>query len=293
MIFNNDYLKKIIPEPDYDNVQNLLIEIDKSIENRSCLGSEMLGCIDCLHSNINEEIKSAAIKIRSQTDIVLVIGIGGSYLGAKMAIEFLNPKNDFIIFLGNSMNAEPILDTIEKYKNKSIWVIVISKSGETLEINSALELIIEFMEKKYGSKANERITAVTGETGSLKNRAVEKKWEIFTIPDNIGGRFSVLSAAGLLPIAISGTNIDLLFEGAKKISHKLKIFDPKNNICFKYAASRICLYKLGYPVEILAVFDQRLNFFRNGGNSYLAKAKGKTVKEFFQLLRYFLQIYIL
>jgi glucose-6-phosphate isomerase len=179
------------------------------------------------------------------------------------------------------MNAEPLLETLEMCKNKKICVIVVSKSGSTLEIRAALDFIEEFMVKKRGFEANADIIAVTGKTGDLRLRAEQKRWRILTIPSDVGGRFSVLSAAGLLPMAVGGADICRVLQGAKTACGDFENLRFESNICLKYAANRICLYKKGYMVEVFAAFDVRMESFAQWWKQLFGESEGKDKKGIF------------
>ncbi|MDR1240822.1 MAG: glucose-6-phosphate isomerase [Oscillospiraceae bacterium] len=287
MFFDDRYVREFVIENDYELILANLKRINRLLDSRSCVSSDMLGWVDCVDYKVDEKIKIILEKIKSEADIVFVLGIGGSYLGAKMAIDFLkSPFYNFkckpkILFLGNSVNAEPILDAFEISKDKNVWVIVVSKSGSTLEVCASLGLVEEFMLKKYGSKSSEKIIAITGENGNLRSRASAKKWEIFTIPLGVGGRFSVLSVAGLIPIGVSGANIEEILCGARVACKDFGYCSFDYNDCLKYAARRICLHKKGYSVEILASFDVRMGSFCEWWKQLFGESEGKNGKGIF------------
>lgn len=219
-----------------------------------------------------ERIKKAAEKIKKDSEVFVVIGIGGSYLGARAVIESLtntfynmcpNRKTPAIVFVGNNMSPNYMNDLIEYIGNKEISINVISKSGTTTEPAIAFRIFREFMESKYGiDEARHRIYITTDkEKGALKTLANEEEYETFVIPDNIGGRYSVLTAVGLLPIAVSGIDIEKLMYGAKTAEDKYKEDSVKYNECYQYAVARNILYKQGKKTEILVNYEPKMQYF--------------------------------
>ena len=208
-------------------------------------------------------IKKVADKIKKDSDVLVVIGIGGSYLGARAVIEALNNtfynilpdkqrKFPQIFFVGNNMSPDYVNELLECISQKNISVNVISKSGTTTEPAIAFRIFREYLESKYGiDEARKRIYVTTDKAkGALKTLANEEEYETFVIPDNIGGRYSVLTAVGLLPIAVSGIDIDKLINGARNGQEKYNNRDLKYNNCYKYAVTRNILYKQGKKTEI-------------------------------------------
>jgi glucose-6-phosphate isomerase len=278
LIISEKYLEKFIFKKDYERAVADILNARELLEKRLCAGSEMLGWLDCIDFSV-KKIKKAAEKIRASSDAVLILGIGGSWLGAKMAIDFLKPCSfPKIFFLGNDILAEPILDAFSFCRDKNVTVIIVSKSGSTLEIRAALEFTADFMKKKYSSEANKRIIAVTGKSGKLRERAENENWKIFEIPENIGGRFSVLCAAGLLPIAVSGANIEKIMAGARLANKESGL---EKNIFVKYAAMRTYFYRKNYSIEILAGFDKRLNGLLEWWKQLFGESEGKDGKGLF------------
>ena len=244
-----------------------------------------------------EKIKLAATKVQKDNDVLLVIGIGGSYLGARAAIEMLS--NSFskeqrafpqILFVGHNLSTTYLLDVINQLQDKDFSINVISKSGTTLEPAIAFRIFRKLLEDKYGKEqARKRIFVTTDpEQGKLKILASVEGYETFTIPNNIGGRFSVLTSVGLFPMAVSGIQIDDILKGAQCAKKELNEQDVTKNAAYQYATIRNLLYNDGKIIELLVTYECR-NFitFQSGGNSYLLKAKEKTKKEFFLLQRVF------
>ena len=264
------------------------------LKNKTGAGSDFLGWINLPNDYDKEEysrLKKTAEKIRNDADVLIVIGIGGSYLGAKACIESLNTsffnllsrderKSPQIFFAGNSISSTYLSELIEFVKDKSIYVNVISKSGTTTEPALAFRFFKELLEKKYGKDgARQRIIATTDKSrGALKNLANEEGYETFIIPDDVGGRFSVLTPVGLLPIAVSGVDIDQLMKGAQDAVKDFEIDDIDKNDCYRYAAVRNILYRKGYTTEILASYEPSLSFFSEWWKQLFGESEGKDKK---------------
>ncbi|MGG1309290.1 glucose-6-phosphate isomerase, partial [Bacillus smithii] len=214
-------------------------------------------------------IKQAAERIRSHSDALVVIGIGGSYLGARAAIEalshsFHNQMNDQtqIYFAGYNISSTYMAHLLELLEGKDISVNVISKSGTTTEPAIAFRIFRDYMEKKYGKEeAKKRIFVTTDkEKGALKKLADQEGYETFVIPDDVGGRYSVLTAVGLLPIAVAGLNIDQMMEGAAAAARKYNHPDLLTNESYQYAAVRNILYRKGKAIELLVNYEPSLHY---------------------------------
>ena len=211
-----------------------------------------------------DRIVAAAEKIRARSTALVVIGIGGSYLGARGAIELLKPvpgKDDpHIFFVGNTLSADALWDTIEQLGDQDFDVNVISKSGTTLEPAASFRIFREMLAKKYGDKADDHIFATTdAKRGALKSLANDHGWESFVVPDDVGGRFSVLSAVGLLPMAVAGINVRLVIDAAIAELNALDLRSPENP-AWRYAAARQHLYGKGYDIEILGCYEPSFRF---------------------------------
>ncbi len=240
------------------------------------------------------KIKKVAEKIRNNSDILLVIGIGGSYLGARAVIEsltssFANCLDDAkrkapqIFFVGNNISANYLNELIECIGDKDFSINVISKSGTTTEPAIAFRVFREFLETKYGiAEARDRIFITTDkEKGALKKLATEENYETFVIPDNIGGRYSVLTPVGLLPIAVAGIDIDKLLLGAKIGQDDFADNNIKYNPCFKYAVARNILYRNNKTIEILANYEPKLHYFTEWWKQLYGESEGKDKKGIF------------
>ena len=254
-------------------------------------GNDFLGWLD-LPTNYDKEefarIKKAAAKIRKDSDVLVVIGIGGSYLGARAAIELLNHsfaniapkkvrKSPIILFCGNSISATYLADLMEIIEGKDISVNIISKSGTTTEPAIAFRIFKAYMENKYGKKeAKSRIYATTDKArGALKGLANKEGYESFVVPDDVGGRFSVLTAVGLLPIAVSGIDIKEVMKGAKDASKEFKKMSVMDNPCYKYAAVRNCLLRSGYSTEVMVNYEPSFHYMTEWWKQLYGESEGK------------------
>ena len=260
-------------------------------------GNDFLGWIDLPVDYDKDEfarIKKAAAKIQSDSDVLLVIGIGGSYLGARAAIEFLTHsfynvlpkaerKTPEIYFVGNSISSKYIRDLQDVLKGKDFSINIISKSGTTTEPAIAFRVFKEMLIEKYGrEEANRRIYATTDKArGALKNLANQEGYESFVVPDDVGGRFSVLTAVGLLPIAVSGADIDQLMEGAAYGRIKALECAYEENPALLYAAIRNILLRKGKQVEIVANYEPSLHYVSEWWKQLYGESEGKDQKGIF------------
>ena len=241
-----------------------------------------------------KRIEKAAKKVQRDSDVFLVIGIGGSYLGARAVIEAMNSnfanavpdeksKYPKVIFAGNNLNPDYINDIIEFIGDRDLSINVISKSGTTTEPAIAFRIFREFLENKYGiDEARSRIYVTTDkEKGALKTLSDEEGYERFVIPDNVGGRYSVLTAVGLLPIATAGIDIDKLMEGARIAKERFNDSDLKYNDCYKYAVVRNIMYKLYKNIEILVNYEPKMHYFTEWWKQLFGESEGKEQKGIF------------
>ncbi|SHJ59696.1 glucose-6-phosphate isomerase [Hathewaya proteolytica DSM 3090] len=293
-------IRKAAPYLKEDELKNMECTVScaaKMLEEGSGAGNDFLGWAN-LHEKYDKDefnrIKSAAEKIKNNSEVLVVIGIGGSYLGARAAIEMLNNsfynsmkkenrKTPEIYFAGNSISSTYLMDLVDLVKDRDFSVNVISKSGTTTEPAIAFRVFKELLEKKYGKdKAKERIFATTDKArGALKSLADAEGYETFVIPDDVGGRFSVLTAVGLLPIAVSGVNIDEIMEGAEKAREELKCGDVLENPCYKYVAARNALYRKNKTTELLVNYEPRLQYFSEWWKQLYGESEGKDQKGIF------------
>lgn len=282
-------IKKIVDESKVKNLvdfslwQERVNEAHKKVLEKTGEGNDFLGWVDWPVTYDKEEferIKKAAEKIRNDSDILVVIGIGGSYLGARAVIEALKGDNKVeILFTGNDLSSRHIKEVLEKIEGKEVSLNVISKSGTTTEPALVFRILREWMEKKYGEQASSRIYATTDrEKGALKSLANEKGYETLVVPDDIGGRYSVLTAVGLLPIAVAGINIDELMSGAAEARLNYQNSKLEENDCYRYAVYRNQFYSEGKLVEILANYEPRLHFISEWWKQLFGESEGKDKK---------------
>lgn len=266
----------------------------KTLHEGTGLGNDFLGWLDLPENYDKEEfdrIKAAAAKIISDSDVLIVIGIGGSYLGARAAVEFLsspyynNLKKNTpdIYFVGNSISGANLSDVLSICEGKRVSVNVISKSGTTTEPAIAFRVFREYLEQTCGKEeARKRIYCTTDKArGTLKELADAEGYETFVVPDDVGGRFSVLTAVGLLPIAVSGADIDALMQGAADARKKYAVCDINANDCYKYAAYRNVLYRRGKSMELLVSYEPRFTMMSEWFKQLFGESEGKDNKGLF------------
>lgn len=294
-----DYSKasSFIQEHEIDSMKKLAMDAKEVLVSKTGAGNDFLGWIDLPVDYDKEEfarIKEAAGKIQKDSDVLLVIGIGGSYLGARAAIEFLRHsfyntvskeirKTPEIYFVGNSISSTYIKHLMDVIGDRDFSINMISKSGTTTEPAIAFRVFKAMLEKKYGKEeAAGRIYATTDKArGSLKNLATEEGYESFVVPDDVGGRFSVLTAVGLLPIAVSGADINKLMEGAQA-GRKAALEAPfEENDALKYAALRNILLRKGKSIEILANYEPSVHYVSEWWKQLYGESEGKDRKGIF------------
>ena len=291
--FNSKYVGKFVNDDEMTGIKSQVESAAKVLHDKTGLGNDFLGWLDLPVDYDKEEftrIKAAAERIQSNSDVLIVIGIGGSYLGARAAIEFLkspfynNMKKDTpdIYYVGNNINPTYLNEVLSICEGKDITVNVISKSGTTTEPALAFRIFKKLIEDKYGRDgAKERIFCTTDKSkGTLKNLADAEGYETFVIPDDVGGRFSVLTAVGLLPIAVAGCDIDNLMKGAAKAREDFKA-DFDNNDCYKYAALRNILYRKGKSVELMVSYDPAFCMMSEWYKQLFGESEGKDNKGIF------------
>ena len=282
---------KFLPSNDFDYQENqqLWKEVENAfnvLESQNGKGNDFLGWLN-LPANISKDeintIKQYAEKIKNESDVLLVCGIGGSYLGSKACIEMLkpyfrNPNELEIIFIGQNLSSTYVKEVTEYLKDKDFSINVISKSGTTLEPAVSFRIFKDLLDKKYGEKANDRVYATTDPQKGLLRKMVETKgFHELTVPANIGGRFSVLTPVGLLPICAAGIDIDAILEGALKAYNDLKTFS-KDNLCCQYAYLRNLLYRTGKKIEILVSYEPKLAYFAEWFKQLFGESEGKEHK---------------
>ncbi len=292
--FNQSFAADFIRENDLEGLKAQVNAAHETVNNKSGLGNDFLGWVTLPEDYDKQEfarIKKAADKIRNDSDVLIVIGIGGSYLGARAAIEFLKGpyfnslrKNaPEIYFTGNSISGSDLSDVLALCEGKNVSVNIISKSGTTTEPAIAFRVFRKFLEEKYGEEeAAKRIYCTTDKArGTLKALADEKGYECFVVPDNVGGRFSVLTAVGLLPIAAAGADIDKLMAGAKAGMVKYNNPDMSQNDCYKYAALRNAFYRKGKSIELLVSYEPRFTMMAEWFKQLFGESEGKDNKGLF------------
>ena len=289
---NDKFIKSYISDGKLENIYSEINVAQKTLIDRVGEGNQFLGWIDLPIDYDKEEfarIKKAAEKIQKSCDIFIVIGIGGSYLGARAAIEFVksplynnlpNKKTPDIYFAGNSISASALNDLLKICEGKDVCINVVSKSGTTTEPAVAFRVLRGLLEEKYGKEgAKERIFATTDrEKGTLKKFSDDNGYETFVVPDDVGGRFSVLTAVGLLPIAVAGIDIDKMMQGAKDSRENYLGKDASTNDCMKYVALRNLLYRDGKQIEILASYEPSLQMYTEWWKQLFGESEGKDGK---------------
>ena len=286
-----DYQKALsfFEQHEIDQQADLVKSVHRTIHEGTGAGSDFLGWVDLPVDYDKEEfarIQKSAKQIQSNSDVLVVIGIGGSYLGARSAIEMLTPafkKNEDtpeIIFAGHHLSSTYTQELIDYLEGKDFSVNVISKSGTTTEPAVAFRLFKKLLEDKYGKEeAVKRIFATTDkEKGALKQLATNEGYESFIVPDDVGGRFSVLTAVGLLPIAVAGIDIESMMSGAAKAREELSSDDVSENIAYQYATIRNILYSKGYTTEMLINYEPSLQYFNEWWKQLFGESEGKDLK---------------
>ncbi len=292
--FNSSFATGFIRENDLNGLKTQVAAAHKSVNEKSGLGNDFLGWVTLPTDYDKEEferIKKAAQKIKEDTDVLIVIGIGGSYLGARAAIEFLkgpyynNLRTNVpeIYFAGNNISGSYLDDMLKLCENKRVSVNIISKSGTTTEPAIAFRVFRKLLEDRYGEEeAAKRIYCTTDKArGTLKQLADEKGYECFVVPDDVGGRFSVLTAVGLLPIAAAGADIDALMAGAAKAMVKYNNENLDENDCYLYAALRNAFYRKGKSVELLVSYEPRFTMMAEWFKQLFGESEGKDNKGLF------------
>lgn len=292
--FNSKYAEQFIDKKQLESIRSEVENVHNLIENKSGEGNDFLGWVDLPVSYDKkefEQIKESAEKIKKDSDVLIVIGIGGSYLGARAVIEFCKSANynlltkdtPQIFFAGNSISASALNEIVELCKNRDFSVNVISKSGTTTEPAVAFRVFKGLLESKYGKiGASKRIYVTTDkQKGTLKSLSDREGYRTFVVPDDVGGRYSVLTAVGLLPIAVAGIDIDLLMKGAQDAREKYSNTDMEQNDCYKYAAMRNILYRNGKKVEMLVSYEPSFAMMNEWFKQLFGESEGKDNKGLF------------
>ncbi|MCF0246855.1 MAG: glucose-6-phosphate isomerase [Ileibacterium sp.] len=269
---------------DVASYQGKVTEVDAALRSGTCLGNDFIGWLKW-HENYDKEefarIQKAAKRIQENSDVLVVCGIGGSYLGPRAAIEMVNglypaDQKVEVIYTGNTFSSTYINQVMEYIKDKKVTVNVISKSGTTTETAIAFRILEQFMWDKYGEEAKERIIATTDKArGTLKNLADTKGYETFVIPDDIGGRFSVITPVGLLPIAVAGISIEDLMKGLSDGMQAYEKADLSKNPAYSYAVARRILQDQGYDVEMFVEYEPQMQKIAEWWKQLFGESEGK------------------
>lgn len=289
--FSDKHLRGFVSEHEFSAIEPQVKAAHQLLEDKNGPGNDFLGWLTLPKEYDKEEfsrIQKAAEKIKADSDVLIVIGIGGSYLGARAAIECLksplynNLKKDTpeIYFVGNNISPTYLNEVISLCDGKDVSVNVISKSGTTTEPALAFRVFRDLMEKKYGKDgAKGRIYCTTDKArGTLKELADKEGYETFVIPDDVGGRYSVLTPVGLLPIAVSGCDIQAIMDGAAKAMDDFSVCDLKENSCYRYAAARNILYRKGKAIELLVSYEPNFVMMAEWYKQLFGESEGKDHK---------------
>jgi glucose-6-phosphate isomerase len=292
--FTSKYCQGIVSQADIEAITPKAIEAMNTLMNKTGEGNDFLGWVD-LPTNYDKEefgrIKKAAEYIKANADVLIVIGIGGSYLGARAVVEALKSQNynllakdtPQIFYIGNSISPSSLNEIVSLCEGKDICVNVISKSGTTTEPAIAFRVFRELVNSRYSKEeAAKRIFCTTDKAkGTLKGLADKEGYETFVVPDDVGGRYSVLTAVGLLPIAVAGIDIDALMKGARDAQNELCSSDINENPCLKYAAIRNCLYNKGKKLECFISYEPSMAMFNEWLKQLFGESEGKDGKGLF------------
>ena len=291
-----DYSKSQIGTHELDYLKEPVAQMHRLLHEKKGAGNDYVGWVDYPLNYDKEEFERVvrvAEKIKKDSQVLIVIGIGGSYLGARAAIEMLAhsfynllPEDQRqapqIFFAGQNISGTYHRQLLDLIKDKEVSLVVISKSGTTTEPAIAFRLLRAFMEEKYGEEASKRIYAITDKSkGALRKLAEDKGYETFIIPDDVGGRYSVLTPVGLLPIAAAGIDIRSIMKGAQDACQEYKKEELMENPCYQYAAVRSILYRKGKAIEVLAAYEPALRFFAEWWKQLYGESEGKDWKGIF------------
>lgn len=291
---NLNYVGKYADKEKFDSMRSEVSAAHKMLTEGTGLGSDFLGWLDLPVNYDKDEfrrIKESAEKIKKDSEVLVVLGIGGSYLGAIAVIEFIKSNNynllkkdtPDIYFGGNTISSSAVAELMQLIDGRDFSINVISKSGTTTEPAIAFRIFKEILEKKYGKEeAAKRIYVTTDrQKGALKALADAEGYETFVVPDDVGGRYSVLTAVGLLPIAVAGIDIDTLMQGAADAREAYASDDLDNNDCYRYAAVRNMLYRDGKAIEMLAAYEPSMTLWCEWFKQLFGESEGKDGKGLF------------
>ncbi|MEE1066574.1 MAG: glucose-6-phosphate isomerase [Acutalibacteraceae bacterium] len=291
---NSKYVESFLPENSIEEIKAEVLTAHDALNNATGKGNDFLGWLTLPENYDKEEfaeIKKAAEKIRNDSEVLVVIGIGGSYLGARAAIEFIKSQNynllrkgaPEIYFAGNTISSDSLNELVEIIGDRDFSVNIISKSGTTTEPAVAFRIFRDMLEKKYGKEgAAQRIYATTDASkGTLKSLSDTLGYKTFVVPDDVGGRYSVLTAVGLLPIAVAGIDIDTIMKGAADAMKAYSVADLDNNDCYKYAAIRNILYRAGKKIELMVSYEPSFTMMNEWFKQLYGESEGKDGKGIF------------
>lgn len=291
IVFNDK--NNLLRDHEIESLKSQLELVHNELHGKTGKGSEFLGWLE-YPSNFDkqefEKVKAVAKKIRKDSEILVVVGIGGSYLGARAVIESL--KHSFsellsrekrnsphILYIGNNLSSNYIMELLEAIRGRDISLNVISKSGKTIETSISFRILREYMEKTYGERAKDRIYVTTDKDNSaIGDLAKLEGYETFTIPGDIGGRYSVFTSVGMLPIAVAGFDVDEIMRGASDAQAEYSELDIERNPCYRYAVERNILNRRGKDVEILTVYDPSLQYLAEWWKQLFGESEGKDGK---------------
>ena len=290
--FNDDNAKSFVSDQEIDSLQADIDRLHIDLESGTGQGSDYLGWLHLpsrTSTTLLDSIVSTQMEIKEQCDAFVCIGIGGSYLGARAAISFLNPAfgnqdGPEIYFAGQNISSDYHADLLNRLADREICINVISKSGTTTEPAIAFRLLRNFMDKKYGREESRKRIVVTTDSqkGALKSLADEEGYKSFVIPDDVGGRFSVLTPVGLLPLAMAGIDVRALIEGALQAENELtETSDLSKNIAYRYAANRHLLYQKGKVIELMATFHPSFEYILEWWKQLAGESEGKNGRGIF------------
>ncbi len=285
---NTRYVHSFVQEREIEALQGQVTLAHNMLHEGTGLGNDFLGWLDLPVNYDKQEfarIQAAAARIQQDTDVFVVIGIGGSYLGARAAIEYLKSNNynfkkkdtPSIFFAGNSISGTQLSELLELCEGQRVSINVISKSGTTTEPAIAFRVFREYLENTYGhDEAVRRIYVTTDKArGTLKALADREGYETFVVPDDVGGRFSVLTAVGLLPIAVAGCDIEALMQGAATAREALADPSLDTNDCYRYAAARTALHRRGFAVELMVSYEPQYTMMNEWWKQLFGESEGK------------------
>lgn len=289
--FDYNNVLPFIDEKALNDIQKEINAARRTLDNKTGQGSDFTGwveLVDQLEKDFIDDIQATAKKIRKQSNVLVVIGIGGSYLGAKAAIEYMKPyfqkrTSMEIIFAGQNLSSTYLSELLNYLKHKNFTINVISKSGTTTEPAIAFRSLKQLLESKFSpEEVKERIIATTDASkGALRLLADKEGYKTYVVPDNVGGRYSVLTPVGLLPIAAAGINIKQMLRGAKKAKRSYKVKNIYKNDVHMYVALRNLLYRQGYALELMVNNEPKLNFFAEWWKQLFGESEGKDEKGLF------------